>query len=361
MDNRPTLKDIAKNLNLSIGTVQRALHNKGGYSAETQEVILKEAQRCGYMVNPAASALRRSPINLAVVLPPPTGVNRYFFQYVWQGVEKATQDLTIYNVKIYPYYVNTRSDEAAEVLQSILQDAKLTIQGLITTPFNSPSFLSALDQFVQHEIPYFIVNSVSNANKPLCYSSNTNHGVGKLAADIMAAIHKNSNGSLLLLGGSRESERQIYRVNDFSNAMSITCPGLAILETHTYNDLPRLKQLVANYLSNFQDIVGIFSVSARETLCMCEVVHDLHFSGKITTIGTDVFPELLPYFEDSTLTASIYQYPEQQAYTAVKTLVSHIIQTDLGKSSLLFPSVAVFKSNAASFCNPPLNVESHYI
>lgn len=265
MDNRPTLKDIAKNLNFSIGTVQRAMHNKGGYSAETQEMILKEAQ-------------------------PPTGVNRYFFQYVWQGAEKAIPDLNIYNVKIYTYYVNTKSDEAAVVLQSILQDPNLTIQSLITTPFNSPSFLSALDQFAKHNIPYFIVNALSSDNKPLCYSSNTNHGVGKLAADIMAAIHHDSIGNLLLLGGSRESERQIFRVNDFSNALSSTCPELSILETHTYNDLPRLKQLIANYLNNFQDIVGIFSVSARETLCMCEVVHDLHFSGKITTIGTDPYP-----------------------------------------------------------------------
>lgn len=350
MDEKVTLKDIAKNLGLSIGTVQRALHNKGGYSQETQQAILKEAQRCGYIVNPAASALRRSPINLAVVLPPPTGPNRYFFQYVWLGAEKAIQDLTMHNVRIEPYYVNTRSDEAAETLYAILSNPNSSIQGLITTPFNSPKFLSALDQFAKQKIPYFIVNAVSNANKPFCYSSNTNHGVGKLAADIMTAIHRNSVGNLLLLGGSRESERQIFRSNDFSNTLSSNCPKITILETHTYHDLPRLKQLIADYLNRFDDIIGIFSVSARETLCMCEVVHELHFSGKITTIGTDVFPELLPYFEDSTLTASIYQYPEQQAYTAVKTLVSHIIQTDLGNASLLFPTAAVFKSNATAFC-----------
>ena len=66
----PKLKDIAQRLNLSVGTVQRALHNKGGYSRETQELVLREAARCGYVVNAAASALRRAPINLIVVFFP---------------------------------------------------------------------------------------------------------------------------------------------------------------------------------------------------------------------------------------------------------------------------------------------------
>lgn len=37
----PTLKTIAENLGLSIGTVQRALHDKGGYSEETRQMILR--------------------------------------------------------------------------------------------------------------------------------------------------------------------------------------------------------------------------------------------------------------------------------------------------------------------------------
>lgn len=351
MENSPTLKDIAQNLNLSIGTVQRALHNKGGYSKETQELVLKEAKRCGYIVNPAASALRRPPINLAVVFPSPVEENRYFFQYVWKGIEKACQDLAIYNINILRHYADPSSETAAKELEAILADTESPVQGLITNASSDPRFLSALDKFAQNDIPTFLVNAVSKMDRRLCYSANANRGVGKLGADIFTAIHHTSSGKLLLLGGARENERQAARTNDFVRLLSKGCPELLILETHIYDNRPRLKSLIADYLQKFDDLVGIYAVSARETISMCEAVYEAGFSGKITTIGTDIFPELLPYFENDTLTASIYQYPAQQAYTAVKTIVSHIIQTDLVDSSLTFPSTAVFKSNAKEFCD----------
>ena len=75
---------------------------------------------------------------------------------------------------------------------------------------------------------------------------------------------------------------------------------------------------------------------------------------KLFTVGTDVFPELLPYFKSGVLTASIYQYPVQQAYTAVKTLVNHITNIDIGSAPLKFPIAAVFRSNASSFCGEAL-------
>lgn len=350
MEHPPTLKDIARNLNLSIGTVQRALNNKGGYSKETQQLVLQEAKRCGYTANPAASALRRPPINLAAVFPSPVEDNRYFFQYIWKGIEKACQDLAVYNIKMIPYYADLDPGAAASKLNSILADTKQPIQGLITTASGDPGFLSALDNFSRNGIPAFLINSVSTDQRPLCFYSNASRGVGTLSADIFAAIHRNTSGKLLLLGGMRENERQAARVSDFVHQLSDSCPDLSVLETHIYDNHLRLRSLIADYLRNFDDLAGIYAVSARETLAMCEAVHESHFSGKITAVGTDVFPELLPYFEDDTLTASIYQYPAQQAYAAVKTLVSYLTRSGLPDHFISIPSAAVFKSNAKEFC-----------
>ena len=92
--NAPTLKDIAERLGLSIGTVAaRAAQPRAAYSPQTQQRVLEEAKRCGYTVNVMASALRRPPINLAAVFPEPVGENRYFFRYVWEGIEKACEEL----------------------------------------------------------------------------------------------------------------------------------------------------------------------------------------------------------------------------------------------------------------------------
>ena len=346
----PKLKDIAQKLGLSVGTVQRALHNKGGYSRETQELVLREAARCGYTANAAASALRRAPINLVVVFPEPKGHNRYFFQYVWQGIERACADLAIYNLRIVRRYADPDADAALGVLEEILNGPEDSVQGLITNASNDPRFLQEIEKFSRREIPVFLVNAAEGSGRGLYYAS-ANQCVGELAADLFAAAGADGPRKVLLLGGSRSNVRQAARVNDFCRAMGERCPETTILEAHLYDSLEQLKALVGEYLRGFEDLNGIYAASARETLAMCEAVHAHRPAGRrLFTVGTDVFPELLPYFDDGTLTASVYQYPAQQAYTAVKTLVSRIAHTDAGSSPLRFPIAAVFRSNAPSFC-----------
>lgn len=345
--NAPTLKDIAERLGLSIGTVQRALHNKGGYSPQTQQRVLEEAKRCGYTVNVMASALRRPPINLAAVFPEPVGENRYFFRYVWEGIEKACEELSVCNIRVDRYYADTNGPDGLEVLRRLLRESEL--QGLVTNASNDPRFLALLEAFSQKKVPVFLVNAVPEARQRLYYCS-ANQCVGRLGADIFCALRRGAPGKVLLLGGVRSNVRQVARVNDFCAAMAQQCPEEQILECHLYDDPARLRALVTTSLSD-GSLSGIYAVSARETLAMCAAVREAGASGRVVTIGTDVFPELLEYFEDRTLTASVYQYPVQQAYAAVRTLVSHIVPMEPRTQPLIFPIAAVFRSNAASFCS----------
>ena len=50
-------RDIAKALGISIGTVDRALHNRGRIDKSTQRKVLKTAETMGYRPNLAASVL----------------------------------------------------------------------------------------------------------------------------------------------------------------------------------------------------------------------------------------------------------------------------------------------------------------
>ena len=52
------IKDIAKALKVSIGTVDRALHGRPGVSEKTKARVLQMAKRLGYKPNLAAQALK---------------------------------------------------------------------------------------------------------------------------------------------------------------------------------------------------------------------------------------------------------------------------------------------------------------
>ena len=56
---RPTIRDVAKKLNLSITTVSRALDGYDDVAEETRQLVIHTARKLGYTPNRAARQLRR--------------------------------------------------------------------------------------------------------------------------------------------------------------------------------------------------------------------------------------------------------------------------------------------------------------
>ncbi|WP_407560076.1 LacI family DNA-binding transcriptional regulator [Streptomyces sp. 184] len=70
---RPTLRDIALSLDLSVNTVSRALADKDAVSPETRERVKEEAERLGYVPNTMARSLvLRNAMTLGLVITNPS-------------------------------------------------------------------------------------------------------------------------------------------------------------------------------------------------------------------------------------------------------------------------------------------------
>src|SRR3984885_1568331 len=83
------IKDIAKALGISIGTVDRALHERSGVSLKTKARVLQMAEQLGYKPNLAAQALKLNRrIEIAVVLPKQIS---HFFDPLRAGIRSAAE------------------------------------------------------------------------------------------------------------------------------------------------------------------------------------------------------------------------------------------------------------------------------
>ena len=72
-------------------------------------------------------------------------------------------------------------------------------------------------------------------------------------------------------------------------------------------------------------------------------------TGKIRLITTDLFQQMIPYLEQGTISASIYQDPYLQGQTAVRILIDHLTNGNLiPKIYYLNPGI-VLRSNLALF------------
>ena len=110
-----TIQVLAKELNLSISTVSKALKDSYEISAETKERVLHMAKLLRYKPNPYASSLRRKKSNtIAVVVPE---VADSFFSQAIKGIEDIAQSKG-YHVLIYLTY------ESPEKEKKILEDVQ---------------------------------------------------------------------------------------------------------------------------------------------------------------------------------------------------------------------------------------------
>lgn len=95
-----SIKDVARDVEMSTATVSRALRGLRGVSDETRERVLEASRRLGYVASPSAAGLASGQTRTVAVIVPM--VTRWFFAAVVQGAEEVLRergyDLLLYNL-----------------------------------------------------------------------------------------------------------------------------------------------------------------------------------------------------------------------------------------------------------------------
>jgi LacI family transcriptional regulator len=142
------IKTLARQLNLSIATVSKALRDSHEISVVTKERVLALAHELNYTPNPYASSLRRKKSNtIAVVVPE---VADSFFSQALKGIESIAQNKG-YHVLVYLTYESFRKEK------SILNDFKSgRVDGVLMSLSSETS-------------NYLHLTSLSNRNTPIVF------------------------------------------------------------------------------------------------------------------------------------------------------------------------------------------------
>lgn len=98
---RATIHDIARKLNITASTVSRALKDNPRISPETKKAVLKVARKLNYQPNHIAAALRNGRSNIIGIIVPTA--DRSFFSSVVRGIEEVANK-SKYNVMICQTY-----------------------------------------------------------------------------------------------------------------------------------------------------------------------------------------------------------------------------------------------------------------
>lgn len=344
-----TFKDIAAALNVSVVTVHKAVHNKKGISQGTRERILEYIKQNDYKINKAAAALKRHPVVLVTALIDCRDENRYFYPDILYGVRQAKEELSAFNTEVLEYFFPLSVPAQREVLEEILIKHGDSISGILTSITDEYRLNDIIKQYTDKGITVVTVNNDAIESSRDANISSDGLMAGNVAAELICSYCGNKQGQFLLLAGNQELRNHQENVRGFINTVKEMKPDANIISCHEFSNSERLEKQIKKYLSVFDDIIGIYCNNARNTLTMCKAVRDSGKSPDIVLIGSDVYSELIPFFRDFTLNASIYQYPKEQGYKGLWTLYNIVTGEEKIKSNIKLNIGIAVRSNAESY------------
>lgn len=306
-----TIKEIAEYANVSRGTVDRALHGRGGIRPDVERRILAIAESMGYKPNSVAKALSNLKKKMTVGLLLPSIQNPFFTDLI-QGALDAQKALADYGVEVK--LMEMRGYQVEEQLKKIDEIVEQKIDMLALTPFDDSRIAEKINEIVDRGIKVFTVNSDICDTKRCCYIGTDFEESGKLAAGLIGLINRKAH--VLILNGSPKLLSQAQRIQGFTKKIRERFPEVRVASTVVCNDNDYTAyDLVREELRSDSEIDLIYIVG--EGICgACNAIAEFQ-DRRIDVVCYDEVPHTRDLFEEGKISATICQQAYQQGNSVI--------------------------------------------
>ncbi|WP_257657161.1 LacI family DNA-binding transcriptional regulator [Parapedobacter lycopersici] len=344
------IKEIAKRANVSIGTVDRVIHNRPGVSKKTKEKINAIINELGYQPNLIARRLASKKLIRIATLTPRVPGETVYWEVLLNGIIQAESEIESYGVRVDKYFFD-QNDKG-----SFDRQAELLLQTDVDGVMLTPIFIEESTRFANackaRNIPYVFINSDLPQVESLSYIGPNLFDSGYLVAHLIRYLSHGEN-KVLVANISKELESHHYTLRKeegFRAYFSDNPSPIAIVKVDIrQTDYESVEQNIAQLLDEHQDIRIIFATNSR----VSTVARYLEKSGKrgLLLIGYDFLPENIEYLKKGTIDFLIGQKPHEQAYRGVMALYQHLaFATEVDKVNFM-PIDIITRENYAFYRN----------
>ena len=366
-----TMKDVAKEAGVSIGTVDRVLHNRGRFSEATAQRVREAATRLEFQPNIVASNLKKAQWTTLVAVLPHLEQDGGFWATVAAGIERAVQELAHHYVRIrFAHYDRFRPESfdaiAREITGALTRPAEPPAGAEIgesgdaaTTDENysgvilAPTLQSASADLARRVAPLPVV--VLDGELPevelLCSISQESYEGGLLAAKLLYT--KGGNGRYASIVVGRDDYHLLRRRAGFEAFFQ------EIVETERLeaDSEAGIREVVRARMEEEPGLDGIFVTNAAAH-AVIDSIRGLRMSQGGTPdlppiVGYDLLPENVFCLREGSLSFLINQQPENQGYQAVYALYRHSVLSEQVEPQIRIPVDLVTRETLQFHQVPP--------
>ncbi len=316
MDQKIRIKDIAARAGVSVGTVDRVLHNRPNVSPPAREKVEKALKEMNYQPNMYASAL---------------AYNRsYTFYFIMPKIEegalKACEVRRDFHVDVQMlYYERFNDDTFIEAYQNCLAQSP---EGVIIVPSSLDLTRQFTDLLHEQNIPFVMLDSYMPDLKPLSFYGQDSFSSGYFAAKMLMLIAKDTSEIMIMKqmkNGRVASKQQDNREVGFRHYMHDHFPNITIQEVN----LP-----LEEDKTTYDDILEDYFKKHPQTHHCITFCSKAHIVGEfllrtnrrnVQIMGYDMVHKNANCLREGSISFLIAQHAYMQGYYCVETLFRAIV------------------------------------
>ncbi|NMC40492.1 MAG: substrate-binding domain-containing protein [Bacteroidales bacterium] len=345
------LKDIAALTGVSIGTVDRVLHDRGQVAEKTREKVLRAAKELNYSPNIIARALKtRKGFNIISLLPFPTDENSFWEKHP-EGMEKAMLELDQFPVSLRQYTFDLNNEKsfqkkAAEVMRQ-------NFDGIVLAPVFKNESITFCSLLRKKKIPFVFVDNFLTETNFLAYIGENIFGSGRVAGQL-ADLVTPGNKDILVINIAKNL-RNMHHLNKRTDGFISYLADKSYRKRKTLKlnipgtDKQVVKKSLEKVFMKYPDIATIF-VTGSKSYKIAENAYGFGNDG-VNIIGYDLLENNVECLKEGKIKFLIGQRPEEQTYRAIKKLFEYLSLKKVPDKLDYLPVDIVTSENVDFFIN----------
>jgi len=346
-----TIQDLAKYANVSVGTVDRVIHNRGKVSSDKKQRIEEAIREMDFSPNFLARTLALKNRFIVCTLFPMVQSKSDYWSMPKQGVDQVAARFKDFGVTVEPFNFNL-FDESSFVEQAgrIL---KLNPDGVIFAPLFTRESITFVQQLKEKNIPYIFIDANIPGQEGLTYIGPDVKRSGYIAGKLLDFLLAGNDEVLILniVKGLENSSNHVLIVQGFEEYFAaIDTTGKNKIHSLTINSTEEqdiFRELTKFYIKN-PNVKGVFVTNSKAHLiAKFNQYHDLD----IKVVGFDLIEENVKWLNNGGIDFIISQSPVQQGMRAIQSLFDLFIYNHEPKKIQYVPLDIIIPENVGFYIN----------
>lgn len=318
------IKDIARMAGVSIGTVDRVIHDRGEVAEKTQIRVREILKETNYSPNLMAQVLKsKKRFHLVSLLPSPSENNPFWKKHPF-GMMRAIDELDHFPVTLTQVTFDMQSEDDFQKKTNIVLD--LNPDGVLLAPIFKSESIAFCTRLHKDKVPFVFIDGYIEDTDFLAYIGENIFQSGRVAGQLIDMVTPEKNDILVVT-----IARNIQNVHHLTNR---TEGFLSYFQKSGKNNG---KKIILNIPDPSYDVVqstldkafmnnpgigSIFITGSRSFL----IALYLEQKGlkSIGLIGYDLLDSNVSFLKSGTTRFLIGQRPEEQTYKGIKKLFEYL-------------------------------------